>query len=633
MNHPSLLRLFSLLTVLCGITGAQAADETIIETVAATTDVTLRSGGNKADTAFPSLAALEMKNSTDDRMVALMTFTLPEKPGYVLQSASLRLVTERAKGTMDVYPFTADVTNADTWNSQKDNVTATLAQEKLISVKLAGTDNKAVTDAGASATLTDWVNTLDVTTAAQQASGTLALLMACETSTSIKIYSSDATDVTNTKVTPNFTFAAADLKPVLTLTYAPDPDYGTSAQQPTADTWLREGNTTVRGSETTMELCNYTNTSDASKNKNFLGLLAFELPADAVNAFEVESATLRLVSERVKGKSAVKVYGYPAAFDETTIYSKESDRVAAALATDPITTFEAKGASTAMGSDQLADAYKTADAWTTEIDLTSYVKSVASEGAFAVLLQKSDNEDKSTKFYTREATDVTNSKDASVTFAAADLKPLLTLTYRRRATESVTTTESAQIADVGHIATFYQTYATTIPEGATCYYALTASDNQLNMIAVEGDVLPAKTGVLVVTSEATTLSFAPAKTAPAAIDGNLLSGTAEALSVEANSVMTLGKGSTSQTYGFYSFTGTTIKPHRAYIEKSKLPSGESAKALTMRFPFDDEDATAITTATTTAESDIYYTLQGQPLPSKPTKSGIYIHNHQTVIVK
>lgn len=418
----------------------QVMAQDVTETISVKNDVSLRSDNPTKKNATDK--ALELKvNKTDGevtaRFVGLMSFDIPAKAGYAIKSASLRLVTERAKGTMDVYAFNAAVSDDDTYGSQSDNITAALSEEALLSVKLAGTNGKAVSDAGASSNIDDWVNTLDLTSTVKKANGTLALLLACEGTTSIKVYSSDAEDVTNTKVDPNFTFAAADLKPVLTIVYEKDTDSKVNTSSPLADTWVRLGNTKVHGSDATMEICSYINEDDATKNKTFLGLMSFQLPDEVLSDdYELKSATLRLVSERVKGTRTINIYAYPATFDESTIYADEEGNITNALTEDnKILTFEAKGSNKAMGIDQLPDNYKTVDAWTNVIDLTEYIKTLT-DSKFGILLEKG-NSNESTCFYTKEAADVVNAKDETVTFAADDLVPQLTVSYSKKTSDGI----------------------------------------------------------------------------------------------------------------------------------------------------------------------------------------------------
>ena len=185
-------------------------------------DISLRSDGTNADKANAKANTIEMYTVRTDGaitkdFVGLMSFTVPAKAGYSIKSATLRLTTERAKGTLAIYGFGADVSDADTYNSQKDNIAAARGNEPVAVLKLKGTSNKAVTDKGASANVEDWQNNIDLTDYVKTVgSGNVNLLLvnnAESTSTSIKVYTSDATDVDNTKNDPNFTFKAEDLVP------------------------------------------------------------------------------------------------------------------------------------------------------------------------------------------------------------------------------------------------------------------------------------------------------------------------------------------------------------------------------------------------------------------------------------
>ena len=213
----------------CLVAGSAFAQTTETEILGVSNDVTLRkdADGKNVDKAFPTNQDLELRTSRDndnaitDDFVALMSFDIPTKPGYAVKSATLRLVTERAKGTMAIYAFDAEISDKDTYNSQLDNVTAARKSEPLLKVTLCGTNGKSVTDAGASPNLEDWINDINLTSYVKtNGTGKLNLLFANaaeSTKTAIKVYSSDAKDVTNTKVEPNFTFAAADLHPQLTV--------------------------------------------------------------------------------------------------------------------------------------------------------------------------------------------------------------------------------------------------------------------------------------------------------------------------------------------------------------------------------------------------------------------------------
>ncbi len=419
----------------------QAMAQGVQETLGVTSDVTLAS--TSADKAKATEKAIEMYTSRTDgaitkEFLGLMSFKVPVKSGYTVKSANLKLVTERAKGTLAIYALDAEVSDADTYNSQISNVNAARGKEPIAKVKLKGTSNKAVTDAGASANIEDWTNNIDITDYVKSAGGNvnLVLLNAAEsTTTSIKVYSSDAEDVTNTKVTPNFTFAAADLHPQLTVVYEVDAAQKTDVSLPTADTYVRKNNTTKFGSKTTMEL-------KSKDDTDFIGMMSFQIPAEAIGAdYEITSATLRLVTERTKGSRNFNLYKY-VAFDENTTYADEETNLAAARTEDNlIGTYSAKGlGNKSNASDELTEEFKTVDAWTNEIDLTSYVKTLDTN-TVAVLIEHTNSADQ-LMFYTKEAEDVTNKKDASVVFKKEDLVPQLTVVYTKKSGTGVKTIET-----------------------------------------------------------------------------------------------------------------------------------------------------------------------------------------------
>ncbi len=82
-------------------------------------------------------------------------------------------------------------------------------------------------------------------------------------------------------------------------------------------------------------------------------------------------------------------------------------------------------------------------------------------------------------------------------------------------------------------ATMYLDYAVEIPKNAEVYIATSVEDDRLKMTRVTG-VLPANTGVIV-RAKAGTYTFIESTDTPANVEGNLLSGTAEATYITAES--------------------------------------------------------------------------------------------------
>lgn len=109
----------------CLVAGSAFAQTTETATIGVSNDVTLRK--DAADKTFATNTDLELYTlytgdviSTD--FIGAMSFDLPSKPGYAIKSATLRLVTERYKGsaTLSIYSLGNNaVSDADTYNSQR----------------------------------------------------------------------------------------------------------------------------------------------------------------------------------------------------------------------------------------------------------------------------------------------------------------------------------------------------------------------------------------------------------------------------------------------------------------------------------------------------------------------------------
>lgn len=99
------------------------------------------------------------------------------------------------------------------------------------------------------------------------------------------------------------------------------------------------------------------------------------------------------------------------------------------------------------------------------------------------------------------------------------------------------------------------------------------------------------------------------------------------------SILTLGYNS-AHTLGFYYYKGSRIPPYRAYLTYNWIKD-ENAK-LFIRFA-DDDDQTGISslpTGDTNEDSaDVWFSLDGRQLNSRPTERGIYINNGKKVVVR
>ena len=608
------------------------AQETTSETLSVANDVTLRNDGNNKTTAYPGKPDLELRTSRnagaiDKDFVGLMSFDIPYKSGYAIKSAILRLVTERAKGTMNIYAFDAEVSDADTYSSQESNLAVARNKEPLASVKLKGTSNKAVTEAGASSTLADWVNGIDLTAYIKTLGHGKCNLMfanaAESTTNAIKVFSSDAKDVTNTN-TPNFTFAADDLKPQLTLVYEEVQNQVSKVLTPTADTWIRNNNKTNQAAAVNMELKSYTNATDATKNASMLGLMSFDLPEEVLHSnYEVSKASLRLVTKRVKGDRMVNVFKYDA-FEENTVYEKEAEKVAASMVDgNLLTTFKAEGKADAdITSDEIVNTnFANIAKWTTNVDMTEAVKGL-SYAKFNILLAKQKDEDKATQIFTKDAKNFENTKntDTPIAFAAADLVPQLTVEYALAAYD-------LNVTDAG-AATLVLPYETTIPENVKAYTLNYTSGSKATATELT-QTIPANTPVLVnaakgkYTFTATTTLTTKAESTK---NGSLV-GAWEATSVPADAYVLQNQNGVVAFYKVSSGSDIQVKANQAYLV---APAAQSRS-----IDIDFGGTTGISQVATDKQSDdAYYTLSGiRVSKSGLQKNQIYIHNGKAFVVK
>ena len=187
-----------------------------------------------------------------------------------------------------------------------------------------------------------------------------------------------------------------------------------------------------------------------------------------------------------------------------------------------------------------------------------------------------------------------------------------------------------------------------VPEGVTVWNATGVENGELVMETVgvgiaptsadEGNsqsptILPANTPVLLSVSEqagtnASATWLARVANGNVEADGSILSGTTEPITVDANSVLTLGHSNDSGEIGFWRFTGTTIPANRAYI--ANLPAGVKG----VRLGIDDGTATGISDVQCyKGENDNWFTLDGRRLSRKPSQHGVYVNNGCKILIK
>ncbi|WP_337385113.1 hypothetical protein [Prevotella sp.] len=625
MNNFLLRGLLS--ATVCLVAGSAFAQTTETSTLGVSNDVTLSLG--EANKTFSKNGDIELYTLYTDGAITTdyigaMSFDLPSKPGYAIKSATLRLVTERYKGsaTLSIYSLGNNaVSDADTYNSQKANVEEARKNDPFITITPKGTHGKAAFDGGASSDINDWTNNIDLTLLAQKCgSGKLNLLLVNPSAKTkndvVRFYSSDAKDMTNTKVEPNFTFKAEDLHPQLTVVYEEIKDAKQDVSLPTADTYVRKGNKDNNASKTTMEI-----RSSEDRATDFVGLMSFAMPAEVIYSnYAINKATLRLVSERAKGSRTINVYKYTS-FEENTIYDNESTNIASARTADNlICSFEAVGQDASIAVDALKNEYKEINAWTNTLDFTDFVKGLDTN-TFSILLDKPNNTAQ-TLFFTKDAKDFTNTKDETLSFSKDDLVPQLTVDY-------ALASHTLQVTDAG-AATLVLPYETEIPENVKAYTLAYTSGNKAVATELTG-VIPANTPVLVNAQKGEYTFKATVKLTTKAdkpVSGSLNGVWSEEVVPVGSYVLQNQSG----TVAFYRVDAADfkVKANQAYLY---APEAAGAKMLNIDFGGEATAINGVEAEASNANTQVY-TIDGKKANRNNLAKGkVYVTKGKTFILK
>lgn len=385
---------------------------------------------------------------------------------------------------------------------------------------------------------------------------------------------------------------------------------------PTADTYVRADKNVNYGLNTTMEI-----RSTEDRKTDFVGLMSFAMPKEvAYSNYVITKATLRLVAERVKSSRKIDVYKYTS-FEENTNYKNESTNIASARTADNlICSFSAVGQNVSIAADVLKDEYKEINAWTNTLDFTDFVKSLGTN-TFSILLDKPNNKEQ-TMFFTKEATDFTNKKDANISFSKDDLVPQLTVDY-------ALATHTLSVTDAG-AATLVLPYEAEIPEGVKAYTLTYTSGDKAVATELTG-VIPANTPVLVnaekddYTFKATaTLTTKAAKPVSGSLHG-----------VWSEEVVPVGSyvlQNQSGTVAFYRVEAADfkVKANQAYLY---APEAAGAKMLNIDFGGDATAINGVEAEASNANTQVY-TIDGKKANRNNLAKGqVYVTKGKTFILK
>lgn len=398
---------------------------------------------------------LEIQNNGEgNNYIGLLGFNLDIPQGKKITGATLRIITERAKGSepvVDVYGYYNNFDEGSaTWGTEEVHIADAMYNYPLATVVMGGHPTKAfwemtVPAYAEYADLQLWTNEIDVTdyvVMMAESSQRVNFLIDAQQSSEVRIYTKENTAVSseNAKIPAWLAgFTGKDLMPVLTLSLDDDNETTFETLETTADGHVRNSAAgTSYGNNTSMEI--YTNGDNI-----FAGLVGFQLPEKLLEDGAIlKSATFRIVTKRIKGNRNIELYPFTAAFTDGVKWNDVASNVMAALATNPFTIFQVNGEGNKdVEIDDISDSYADIAAWTNYINVTDLLNEMLydretympEEGFIAFLLNKPSTEQ--TMFFTKEIGNFTNSKNEANFYASDDLRPQLTLSYLPAGTTSV----------------------------------------------------------------------------------------------------------------------------------------------------------------------------------------------------
>lgn len=454
----------TLLSLLLAGWGLASAQDAITQTFDCVADTWIResSGGEKRGTADSIELGYDGSGDTQTTRAGLLGFNFKVEDGMKVQSATVRIYSKLARTGQPVYVYAYphDFTEGDAcWNVEVDYHNQALLTDPIAQFTMGGHGGKSIYDSGINAanqSLDKWVNNIDITDYVKTLAPTTTRINIMMKHTEMsRFYPKDVSG--NESLFPGTDAATSipklDLIPVLIVTFVEDAATTTERLLPEADTQIRMGNTANNSTKADFEI------KSTSGGDRFYALLRFVLPQEVLDTenYELTGASLRLVCTQNKGDRNMNIYSYGNDFTEDTNYGKEEEFVDAALAQDPVQTFQAAGLGTmSMGDNKAGNwaNFTTAEGWTSNIDLKDHVQSLIEGNTRNVnlLVTKAGLHNDAMKFASKEAAAITNAATDidgidAFTFPAEDLVPQLTVTYAK--TDFSTAVETIEAATNG----------------------------------------------------------------------------------------------------------------------------------------------------------------------------------------
>lgn len=579
---------------------------------------------------------IEVKYETDKNFYGLLCFDIPAKTGYTIKSVSLRLVSKKisANRQTNFYKLNTDITTSPKFSDLSTAITTATATAAIGTVKAEGESGKQISSDAISAdkykTITLWQNTITLDKAQVTAGEKLNLLIATSTdaqssnSNANRFFGMNTVKFTNSNI--SLTCYATELIPLLTVTYEVADDYSATISQPTADLYVRSDEAAKVYGTGNLEILN--NTTDG---KYFYGMMSFDVAAPAAG-YEIVSATLRLTTRVRRGDITAAVYAINATPNEsTTTYNGVSSAITTAMESAAQATFTMAGNSgnKALTDDGLSNNYMVASSWQQTADLTDYAKTCSGK-AMPLLIAMQTASTNSSQFFAREITDQTiHSNLGGATMAASDLKPQLTVVYKKMDGYKLPVTSAGA-------ATLCLPFDATIPtSGNLKAYTLSySSGDNITATQITSGTLKANTPALITADEnASGYEFTRTGdiTSGDPTSGVLVGNYTYDFVVPANYYILTKHG---DEVAFRKANGTTnkVQPYRAYMTATYTPGTPAPEFLNIVFDGNVTVIDAVEKKPVMEDGEIY-NLQGVRMNGSNLPKGIYVKNGKKYIVK
>ena len=194
---------------------------------------------------------------------------------------------------------------------------------------------------------------------------------------------------------------------------------------------------------------------------------------------------------------------------------------------------------------------------------------------------------------------------------------------------TVTFNTVSDVEGVSNLATFSAPFATVIPTGVKAYYVSTADNSQATMKAVEGEAIPAKTGVLLTSESADAVTMVPATDETlATIENNKLGNSAGAAKTiaEGDNAYILAKGANGTAF-YKGKVNTILGMNKAYLTLNEAGAPE---AISMNF---GGNVTGINQIVNAEQNNApVYDLTGRRVV-RTVKGGLYIKGGNKFIAR